>query len=122
VVFAATSKETPPWSPPPGRPRPDSPRRAIIDRFAEPLVRAVGIDVSTRIAAGELDAIETESGVDSAAFGQPLGLHHQQRHDVQLRGVGVEFAVTLIDVDDDAFGVQPSRVLAEVDGVGGFGP
>src|ERR1700756_2555492 len=62
------------------------------------------------------------SAPNSAAFGQPLGLHHQQRHHLQPRGGGVEFAVTLIDVDDDAFGVQPSRVLAEVDGVGGFGP
>jgi methyltransferase (TIGR00027 family) len=35
----------------------------INDPFAEPLVRAVGIDVFTRIAAGELDAIEAEGGV-----------------------------------------------------------
>jgi methyltransferase (TIGR00027 family) len=35
----------------------------ISDPFAEPLVRAVGIDVFSRIAAGELDAIEAEGGV-----------------------------------------------------------
>jgi methyltransferase (TIGR00027 family) len=35
----------------------------INDPFAEPLVRAVGIDVFTRIAAGELDAIEGDGDV-----------------------------------------------------------
>jgi methyltransferase (TIGR00027 family) len=35
----------------------------INDPFAEPLVRAVGIDVFTRIAAGELDALEAQGGV-----------------------------------------------------------
>jgi methyltransferase (TIGR00027 family) len=35
----------------------------INDPFAEPLVRAVGIDVFTRIAAGELDAVEAQGGV-----------------------------------------------------------
>lgn len=39
------------------------PRPVIDDPFAEPLVRAVGIDVFTRIAAGEMDAIEAEGGV-----------------------------------------------------------
>src|ERR1700753_168512 len=62
------------------------------------------------------------SAPNSAAFGQPLGLHHQQGDYLQLRGGGVEFAVTLIDIDHDAFVVQPRRVLAEVDGVGVVGP
>jgi methyltransferase (TIGR00027 family) len=35
----------------------------IDDPFAEPLVRAVGIDVFTRIAAGELDAVEGDGGI-----------------------------------------------------------
>ena len=35
----------------------------INDPFAEPLVRGVGIDVFTRIAAGELDALEAQGGV-----------------------------------------------------------
>jgi methyltransferase (TIGR00027 family) len=35
----------------------------IDDPFAEPLVRAVGIDLFTRIAAGELDAVEADGGV-----------------------------------------------------------
>jgi methyltransferase (TIGR00027 family) len=39
------------------------PQPVINDPFAEPLVRAVGIDVFTRIAAGELDAIEAQGGV-----------------------------------------------------------
>ena len=39
------------------------PQPVINDPFAEPLVRAVGIDVFTRIAAGELEAIEAEGGV-----------------------------------------------------------
>jgi hypothetical protein len=41
---------------------------------------------------------------------------------LQLRRIQVEFAVTLIDVDDDTFGVQPGRVLAKADGVSGLGP
>jgi methyltransferase (TIGR00027 family) len=39
------------------------PQPVIDDPFAEPLVRAVGIDVFTRIAAGELDALEAQGGV-----------------------------------------------------------
>jgi methyltransferase (TIGR00027 family) len=39
------------------------PQPVINDPFAEPLVRAVGIDVFTRIAAGELDAIDSQGGV-----------------------------------------------------------
>jgi methyltransferase (TIGR00027 family) len=39
------------------------PQPVINDPFAEPLVRAVGIDVFTRLAAGELDAAEAEGGV-----------------------------------------------------------
>ena len=39
------------------------PQPVIDDPFAEPLVRAVGIDVFTRIATGELDTVETEGGV-----------------------------------------------------------
>ncbi|OBG23024.1 class I SAM-dependent methyltransferase [Mycobacterium sp. 852002-51057_SCH5723018] len=35
----------------------------IDDPFAEPLVRAVGIDLFTRIAAGELDAVDADDGV-----------------------------------------------------------
>jgi methyltransferase (TIGR00027 family) len=35
----------------------------INDPFAEPLVRAVGIDVFTRVAAGELDAVDADGGV-----------------------------------------------------------
>ncbi len=38
------------------------PQPVVTDPFAEPLVRAVGIDLFTRIAAGELDAIEAEGG------------------------------------------------------------
>lgn len=39
------------------------PQPVIDDPFAEPLVRAVGIDVFTRIAAGELDDVESEGGI-----------------------------------------------------------
>jgi len=39
------------------------PQPVINDPFAEPLVRAVGIDVFTRIAAGELDAVEADGGL-----------------------------------------------------------
>ena len=39
------------------------PRAVVNDPFAEPLVRAVGIDLFTRIAAGELDAVDAEGGV-----------------------------------------------------------
>jgi methyltransferase (TIGR00027 family) len=39
------------------------PQPVIDDPFAEALVRAVGIDVFTRIATGELDTVETEGGV-----------------------------------------------------------
>ena len=39
------------------------PQPVIDDPFAEPLVRAVGIDVFTRIAAGELDVADAEGGV-----------------------------------------------------------
>ena len=38
----------------------------------------------------------------------------------KFRGVGVEFAVALVNVDDDSLGVEPVRVLAKVNGVGGF--
>src|SRR5271166_186036 len=150
------------------------PQPVITDQFAEPLVRAVGLDVFTKLASGELDSDDVErgigfprmtdifaararyydeyfadataagvqqvvivaSGLDArpyrlpwpagtsplAAFGQPLGLHHQQRHHFQLRGVRVQLTVALVDVDDHALGVQPAGVLAEVDGVGGLRP
>jgi methyltransferase (TIGR00027 family) len=39
------------------------PQPVITDEFAEPLVRAVGIDLFTRIAAGELDSDDVEKGV-----------------------------------------------------------
>jgi methyltransferase (TIGR00027 family) len=39
------------------------PQPVVTDQFAEPLVRAVGIDLFTRIAAGELDADDVEGGV-----------------------------------------------------------
>ena len=39
------------------------PQPVITDEFAEPLVRAVGIDLFTRIAAGELDNDDVEKGV-----------------------------------------------------------
>src|SRR3984885_6983638 len=39
------------------------PQPVITDQFAEPLVRAVGIDLFTRLAAGELDALDVEGGV-----------------------------------------------------------
>src|ERR1700719_3453374 len=35
----------------------------ITDEFAEPLVRAVGIELFTRLAAGELEADDVEKGV-----------------------------------------------------------
>ncbi len=38
------------------------PRPVIRDEFAEPLVRAVGLDVFTRLAAGELEADDLEKG------------------------------------------------------------
>ncbi|ORV37909.1 class I SAM-dependent methyltransferase [Mycobacterium conspicuum] len=39
------------------------PHPVITDEFAEPLVRAVGLDLFTRLAAGELDADDVEKGV-----------------------------------------------------------
>ena len=39
------------------------PQPVITDEFAEPLVRAVGLDVFTRLAAGELEADDVEQGV-----------------------------------------------------------
>jgi methyltransferase (TIGR00027 family) len=39
------------------------PRSAISDPFAEPLVRAVGLDLFTRIAAGELDAVDIDGNL-----------------------------------------------------------
>src|SRR5262249_36895094 len=39
------------------------PQPVITDRFAEPLVRAVGIDVFTRMAGGELDFDDVERGM-----------------------------------------------------------
>jgi methyltransferase (TIGR00027 family) len=39
------------------------PRPVIIDQFAEPLVRAVGLDVFTKVAAGELDFQDFERGL-----------------------------------------------------------
>src|ERR1700674_5326230 len=40
-------------------------------------------------------------------LGVPLGLHRHQREHQQLRDVRIEFAVPLIDVDNDALGVEP---------------
>ena len=40
------------------------PRPVITDQFAEPLVRAVGLDLFTRLAAGELEADDVEKGVN----------------------------------------------------------
>ena len=40
------------------------PRPVITDEFAEPLVRAVGLDLFTRLAAGELEADDVEKGVN----------------------------------------------------------
>src|SRR3984893_15177473 len=54
-------------------------------------------------------------------LGVPLRLHRQRREHRQLRVVRIEFAVPLVNVDNDALGVEPVAVLAEVDGVGGFG-
>jgi methyltransferase (TIGR00027 family) len=39
------------------------PQPVITDRFAEPLVRAVGVDVFTRMASGELDSDDIERGM-----------------------------------------------------------
>jgi methyltransferase (TIGR00027 family) len=39
------------------------PQPVITDEFAEPLVRAVGVDVFTKLAAGELDSDDIERGV-----------------------------------------------------------
>ena len=39
------------------------PQPVITDQFAEPLVRAVGLDVFTRVASGELDFDDVETGV-----------------------------------------------------------
>jgi hypothetical protein len=54
-------------------------------------------------------------------LGEPLRLHRKQSDHRQLRGVGVEFAVSLVHVDHDALGIEPVGILAEVDGVGRFG-
>src|ERR1700723_1345045 len=65
--------ETDPWAPAPGvgatatmvaaaravAPKADNP--LINDQFAEPLVRAVGIDFLTRLAAGDLDAADVDT-------------------------------------------------------------
>jgi methyltransferase (TIGR00027 family) len=40
------------------------PQPVITDEFAEPLVRAVGLDLFTRLAAGELEAGDVEKGVN----------------------------------------------------------
>ncbi|OBG35553.1 class I SAM-dependent methyltransferase [Mycobacterium sp. E3198] len=40
-----------------------SPQPVITDEYAEPLVRAVGLDVFTKLASGELDADDLEEGV-----------------------------------------------------------
>jgi methyltransferase (TIGR00027 family) len=40
------------------------PRPVINDEFAEPLVRAVGLDLFTRLAAGDLEADDVEKGVN----------------------------------------------------------
>lgn len=40
-----------------------SPRPVITDEYAEPLVRAVGLDVFTKLAGGELDSDDLEKGV-----------------------------------------------------------
>jgi methyltransferase (TIGR00027 family) len=40
-----------------------SPQPVITDEYAEPLVRAVGLDVFTRLASGELDSDDVEKGV-----------------------------------------------------------
>jgi methyltransferase (TIGR00027 family) len=40
------------------------PRPVITDEFAEPLVRAVGLDLFTRLAGGELEAEDVEKGVN----------------------------------------------------------
>src|SRR5271170_4143862 len=61
---------------------------------------------------GNLLHAHTKVGICLAAFGQPLGLHHQQRDDLEPRGAGVKFAVTLVAVDHDSFRVQPCRVFA----------
>lgn len=42
------------------------PQPVITDDFAEPLVRAVGLDVFTRLASGELDTNDLENGVGFA--------------------------------------------------------
>ncbi|MEB4211901.1 class I SAM-dependent methyltransferase [Mycobacterium sp. 94-17] len=39
------------------------PQPVVVDEFAEPLVRAVGLDVFTRLATGELDSDDIEEGV-----------------------------------------------------------
>lgn len=42
------------------------PQPVITDEFAEPLVRAVGLDVFTKLASGELDSADLEEGVGFA--------------------------------------------------------
>lgn len=39
------------------------PRPVVTDPFAEPLVRAVGVDLFTRIAAGDLDAVDADGNL-----------------------------------------------------------
>jgi O-methyltransferase involved in polyketide biosynthesis len=39
------------------------PQPVITDQFAEPLVRAVGLDVFTKLASGELDSDDVERGI-----------------------------------------------------------
>jgi hypothetical protein len=45
-------------------------------------------------------------------LGEPLRLHRKQSDHRQLRGVGVEFAVSLVHVDHDALGIEPVGILA----------
>jgi hypothetical protein len=67
------------------------------------------------------DPFLTVRGLSPAVPGVPLRLHGQQSDHRQLWDARVQFAVALIDVDHDTLGVEPTGVLAEIDGVGCFG-
>lgn len=44
------------------------PQPVITDEFAEPLVRAAGLDLFTKLATGELDSSDIEEGVGFSRF------------------------------------------------------
>lgn len=95
---------------------------------AEPIHSVIHVNVcrpgcfeQSRAVEGLAQARENQANSNLLAFDQPLGLHREQAQQVRLRGIGVQFAIASVHVDHDAFGVQPGRVLAEVDRVNRLG-